>query len=45
MINNIITIHAIINKKETQTFLGIVGFWRMHILGYSQLVSLLYQVS
>ncbi|GAB0209957.1 hypothetical protein GRJ2_003461400 [Grus japonensis] len=33
------------NKKETQAFLGLVGFWRMHIPGYSQLVSPLYRVT
>ncbi|NXF28480.1 POL3 protein, partial [Rhodinocichla rosea] len=33
------------NKKETQAFLGLVGFWRMHIPGYSQLVGPLYRVT
>ena len=33
------------NKKETQAFLGVVGFWRMHIPNYSQIVSPLYQVT
>ncbi|KFP25042.1 hypothetical protein N325_12203, partial [Colius striatus] len=33
------------NKKETQAFLGLVGFWRMHIPGYSQLVSPLFRVT
>ncbi|KFQ02533.1 hypothetical protein N330_10276, partial [Leptosomus discolor] len=33
------------NKKETQAFLGIVGFWRMHIPGYSQIVKPLYEVT
>ncbi|KGL87505.1 hypothetical protein N301_02061, partial [Charadrius vociferus] len=32
------------SKKETQAFLGVVGFWRMHIPGYSQIVSPLYEV-
>ncbi|RMC19609.1 hypothetical protein DUI87_03168 [Hirundo rustica rustica] len=30
------------NKKETQAFLGAIGFWRMHIPEYSQIVSPLY---
>ena len=33
------------NKKETQSFLGIVGFWRMHVPNYSLIVSPLYQVT
>ncbi|KAM6410659.1 transmembrane protein 71 [Pluvialis apricaria] len=33
------------NAKEMQAFLGIVGFWRLHILGHSQLMSPLYQVT
>ncbi|GAB0175948.1 hypothetical protein GRJ2_000060000 [Grus japonensis] len=33
------------SKKETQAFLGIVGFWRMHIPNYSLIVSPLYQVT
>ena len=33
------------NKKETQSFLGIVGFWRMHVPNYSLFVSPLYQVT
>jgi len=32
-------------KKEAQAFLGIVGFWRMHIPNYSQIVSPLYHVT
>ncbi|KFP62704.1 hypothetical protein N322_11426, partial [Cariama cristata] len=32
-------------KEETQAFLGIVGFWKMHILDYSQIVRPLYQVT
>ncbi|GAB0209699.1 hypothetical protein GRJ2_003435600 [Grus japonensis] len=27
------------NKKETQAFLGVVGFWRIHISNYSPIVS------
>ncbi|GAB0209432.1 hypothetical protein GRJ2_003408900 [Grus japonensis] len=33
------------NKKETQAFLGVVGFWRMHILNYSLIVSPPYHVT
>ncbi|NWU89898.1 POL3 protein, partial [Upupa epops] len=33
------------NRKETQTFLGVVGFWRMHIPGYSQIMKPLYDVT
>ena len=33
------------NKKETQAFLGVIGFWRMHIPEYSQIVSPLYLVT
>ncbi|RMC13546.1 hypothetical protein DUI87_08622 [Hirundo rustica rustica] len=32
------------SKKETQVFLGTIGFWRMHIPEYSQIVSPLYLV-
>ncbi|KAF4803564.1 hypothetical protein TURU_015001 [Turdus rufiventris] len=33
------------NKKETQAFLGAIGFWRMHIPEYSQIMSPLYLVT
>ena len=33
------------NKKETRSFLGVVGFWRMHVPNYSLTVSPLYQVT
>ncbi|KAK4833069.1 hypothetical protein QYF61_027731 [Mycteria americana] len=33
------------SKRETQAFLGIVGFWRMHMPNYSLIVSPLYQVT
>ncbi|XP_064495952.1 uncharacterized protein LOC135405192 [Pseudopipra pipra] len=33
------------NKKETQVFLGVIGFWRMHISEYSQIVNPLYLVT
>ncbi|PKU33224.1 hypothetical protein llap_16472 [Limosa lapponica baueri] len=45
VINKITAMSPPTNKKETQTFLGIVGFWRMHIPGYSQIVSPLYEVT
>ncbi|RMB93610.1 hypothetical protein DUI87_29836 [Hirundo rustica rustica] len=32
-------------KKETQTFLGAIGFWRMHIREYREIVSPLYLVT
>jgi len=32
-------------KKEAQVFLGVVGFWWMHIPNYSQIVSPLYHVT
>jgi len=33
------------SKKETQAFLGVVSFWRMHIPNYSQNVRPLYHVT
>ena len=33
------------DKTETQSFLGVVGFWRMHVPNYSHIVSPLYQVT
>ncbi|RMC22169.1 hypothetical protein DUI87_03042 [Hirundo rustica rustica] len=33
------------SKKETQAFLSAIGFWRMHIPEYSQIVSPLYLVT
>ncbi|RMC22083.1 hypothetical protein DUI87_02955 [Hirundo rustica rustica] len=33
------------NKKETQAFLGAIGFWMMHIPEYNQIVSPLYLVT
>ncbi|GAB0209781.1 hypothetical protein GRJ2_003443800 [Grus japonensis] len=33
------------NRKETQAFLGVVGFWRMHIPNYSLIVSPLYHIT
>ncbi|NXJ72803.1 POL3 protein, partial [Rostratula benghalensis] len=45
VINKITAMSPPTNKKETQTFLGVVGFWRMHIPGYSQILSPLYEVT
>ncbi|GAB0208996.1 pol-like protein ENS-3 [Grus japonensis] len=43
VINKIAAMSPPTNKKETQAFLGVVGFWRMHIPNYSLIVSPLYQ--
>ncbi|RMB92878.1 hypothetical protein DUI87_30772 [Hirundo rustica rustica] len=45
VINKITTLSPPTNKKETQVFLGAIGFWRMHIPEYSQIVSPLYLVT
>ncbi|GAB0186047.1 hypothetical protein GRJ2_001070000 [Grus japonensis] len=45
VINKIVTVSSSAYKKEAQAFLGIVGFWRMHIPNYSLIVSPLYQVT
>ncbi|GAB0207781.1 hypothetical protein GRJ2_003243800 [Grus japonensis] len=45
VINKIAAMSPPTNKKETQAFLGIVGFWRMHIPNYSLILSPLYQVT
>lgn len=45
VINKITAMSPPTNKKETQTFLGVVGFWRMHIPNYSLIVNPLYQVT
>ncbi|KFQ73866.1 hypothetical protein N337_11117, partial [Phoenicopterus ruber ruber] len=45
VISKITAIHPPTNKKETQAFLGIVGFWGMHIPNYSSIVSPLCQVT
>ncbi|GAB0206206.1 hypothetical protein GRJ2_003086200 [Grus japonensis] len=42
IINKIAAMSPPTNKKETQVFLGVVGFWRMHIPNYSLIVSPLY---
>ncbi|GAB0192689.1 hypothetical protein GRJ2_001734200 [Grus japonensis] len=45
IINKIAAMSPPTNKKETQAFLGAVGFWRMHIPNYSLIVSPLYHVT
>ncbi|KAK4826299.1 hypothetical protein QYF61_007146 [Mycteria americana] len=45
VINKITAMSPPTSKKETQAFLGVVGFWRLHIPNYSLIVSLLYQVT
>ncbi|KAK4806143.1 hypothetical protein QYF61_001066 [Mycteria americana] len=45
VINKITAMSPPTNKKETQAFLGVVGFWRMHIPNYSLIVSPLYRVT
>ncbi|KFQ88740.1 hypothetical protein N337_09207, partial [Phoenicopterus ruber ruber] len=45
VINKITAMSPPTNKKETQAFLGVLGFWRMHIPSYSFIVSPLYQVT
>ncbi|KAK4831072.1 hypothetical protein QYF61_015270 [Mycteria americana] len=44
-INKITAMSPPTSKKETQAFLGIVGFWRLHIPRYSLIVSPLYQLT
>ncbi|KAK4806255.1 hypothetical protein QYF61_013399, partial [Mycteria americana] len=45
VINKITAMSPPSSKKETQAFLGVVGFWRMHIPNYSSIVSPLYQMT
>ncbi|RMC06347.1 hypothetical protein DUI87_15779 [Hirundo rustica rustica] len=45
VINKITATSPPTSKKETQAFLGTIGFWRMHIPEYSQIVSPLYLVT
>ncbi|KFW83905.1 hypothetical protein N305_05133, partial [Manacus vitellinus] len=45
VINKIVAMAPPTNKKETQAFLGAIGFWRLHIPEYSQIVSPLYFVT
>ncbi|KAK4810994.1 hypothetical protein QYF61_014466 [Mycteria americana] len=39
VINKITAMSPPTSKKETQAFLGVVGFWRMHIPNYSLIVE------
>ncbi|RMB93993.1 hypothetical protein DUI87_29580 [Hirundo rustica rustica] len=45
VINKITAMSPPTSKKETQAFLNAIGFWRMHIPEYSQIVSPLYLVT
>ncbi|RMC18025.1 hypothetical protein DUI87_04903 [Hirundo rustica rustica] len=45
VINKITAMSPPTNKKEAQAFLDAIGFWRMHIPEYSQIVSPLYLVT
>ena len=45
VINKITAMSPPTNKKETQSFWGIVGFWRMHVPNYSLIVRPLFQVT
>ncbi|TRZ07447.1 hypothetical protein HGM15179_019659, partial [Zosterops borbonicus] len=45
VINKITAMSPPTNKKKTQAFLGTIGFWRMHIPEYRQIVSPLYLVT
>ncbi|RMC13001.1 hypothetical protein DUI87_10530 [Hirundo rustica rustica] len=45
VINKITAMSPPTNKKETQAFLSAIGFWKMHIPEYSQIVSPLYLVT
>ncbi|KFQ19409.1 hypothetical protein N332_03516, partial [Mesitornis unicolor] len=45
IINKISAMSPPTNKQETRAFLGTVGFWKMHIPGYSQIVKPLYEVT
>ena len=45
VINKITVLSPPTRKRETQAFLGVVGFWRIYILDYSLIVNLLYQVT
>ncbi|KFO61009.1 hypothetical protein N302_04545, partial [Corvus brachyrhynchos] len=45
VINKITAMSPSTNKKETQAFLGAIGFWRMHIPKYIRIVSPPYLVT
>ena len=44
VVNKITALSLPTSKEKAQYFLGIVGFWRMHIPNYSLIVSPIYQV-
>jgi len=44
VINKITAMSPPTNKKETQSFLGVLLFWKMHVPNDSLIVSPLYQV-
>lgn len=44
VVNKIAAMSPPTSKKDTQAFLGTMGFWRMHIPDYSQIVNPLYHV-
>ncbi|KFP05356.1 hypothetical protein N300_10870, partial [Calypte anna] len=45
VINKITAMAPPTTKKETYSFLGTVGFWRMHVPLYNQIVKPLYEVT
>ncbi|KAK4815629.1 hypothetical protein QYF61_005191 [Mycteria americana] len=45
VINKMTAMSSPTSKNKTRAFLGIVGFWRMHIPNYSLIISPLYQVT
>ena len=45
VINKITATSPPTNKKETQAFLGVVGFWKIHILDYKLIANPLNQVT
>ncbi|KFQ25441.1 hypothetical protein N332_01444, partial [Mesitornis unicolor] len=45
IINKISAMSPLSNKQETRAFLCTVGFWTMHIPGYSHIVKPLYEVT
>ena len=45
VIDRITPLPPLSSKRETQSFLGIVGFWRIHVPNYILVVSPLYQAA
>lgn len=45
VVNKIAAMSPVTSEKETWAFRGAVGFWRMNIPEYSQIVSPLYHVT